>query len=100
MIIYLGLLLFLLYFTFQYSTIEHLTMDDIAAKKTDDCGCDEVKSLSNLVAQYNILNDKITQLNQKVAVINEVKATADNNKKSIDSLNASIKQFSELMAKK
>jgi peptidoglycan hydrolase CwlO-like protein len=99
-IFYLVLIFFLLYFTFHYSLVENLTVNDIAAKKKDNCGCDEVKSLSNLVSQYNILNDKITKINKEIQSLQDVKSTANSNKKSIDKLNASIKKFSELMSKK
>jgi prefoldin subunit 5 len=79
-------------------------MDNISTKTADNCDCttqcDEAKSLSNLVAQYNILNDKIVQLTATVAQIDVIKTMVDNNKKSIDGLNSSIKQFSDLMTKK
>ena len=104
MIFFIGLLIFLLFFTFQYSNIEHLSMDNISTKTADNCDCavqcSEAKSLSNLVAQYNILNDKIVQLTATVAQIDAIKTMVDNNKKSIDGLNSSIKQFSDLMTKK
>jgi hypothetical protein len=87
-------------------------MDNISTKTADNCDCtthnavqcttqcSEAKSLSNLVAQYNILNDKIVQLTATVAQIDAIKTMVDNNKKSIDGLNSSIKQFSDLMTKK
>lgn len=112
MIFFIGLLIFLLFFTFQYSNIEHLNMDNISTNTADNCDCttqcathyaeqcSEAKSLSNLVAQYNLLNDKIVQLTATVAQIDAIKTMVDNNKKSIDDLNSSIKQFSDLMTKK
>lgn len=101
---YIGLLLFVLYFTFLYHK-QYKNIEYFEEKKTD-CNCDDTKSLINLVAQYNILDNKINDINKKLdelktinTLINKNKQGISSNKKDIAEIRKEMIGFSKIMSK-
>lgn len=98
-IFYIIFLILLFYFFYKFPLIlnEHLTTKDIEATKSDKCGCDEIKSLNNLISQYNILNSKIEnntkEINSIKNNVSNIKTVADKNQTSILKIENLIKQL-------
>jgi len=103
------ILLFVIFFIIFFSpTIENLEVQDIAATKTDpktdECSCDQIKSLSNLVSQYNILNNEIKKnmekISQNTTDITQIQTLTAQNKAAITKINGLMKQLKEAATEK
>ena len=99
--IILLVLLLLFFYRFPLNITENLEVKDIAAtktdKKTNEGSCDQDKSLSNLVSQYNILDSEIKKNTQKITLnttdISKVKTLAAQNQAGVTKINGLIKQL-------
>ncbi len=100
------LIILLFIFFYQHPYIEKLTVKDIEEKKSDSCSCDEVKSLNNLVSQYNLLDDKIGTNITKIIdnnkdlttlknSINTIRVSMAKNQAAIGKINGLLQQFED-----
>ena len=82
--------------------IESLSMRDIASSQKNKCGCDEIKSLNNLLSQYNILNNKIETNSTTISTLqkdfNQAKINIAQNKVKTTKINGLIQEVQKIAA--